>query len=116
MTNYILVFGSLRKNSKRGFNYNRFGGQTYLRDITLAGFEMFNLGAYPAICEGNGTIKAELHAVTDEAYNLICRMEAGAGYDKLELNVDGKKATIFTMTKQMMQQFGVKKVASGDWN
>ncbi len=119
---HILVFGSLRKFSKRGYNFDRFGkgSQTYVQDVTLKGFEMVSLGAYPAIYPSDkGQIKTELHAVTDAAFNSIQRMEAGAGYDELELDVDGIKATIFTMSKNNLTMYRGNRpleiVESGDW-
>ena len=111
---YIIVFGSLRKNSERGYNFNRFGGQRHIKDIVLKGYDMHNLGYYPAITPGSGIIKAELHEIEDAAFESIQRMEKGAGYDETTVEIDGKSATIFTMKPDMLQDY--PKVAFGDWN
>lgn len=115
---HLLVFGSLRQNSKRGYNFNRFGGQEYIKDIELNGFEMYNLGSYPAICEGEGKIKCELHSVKEEAANYIERMEIGAGYTgktiKTELNGQIVDATIYTWPKSRLQKYN--RIESGNWD
>lgn len=109
---HLLVFGSLRQNSKRGYNFQRFGGQTYLKDVELDGFEMVNLGAYPAIYKGNGKIKCELHAVEDKSFEYIKRMELGAGYQEQVLKE--YNASIFLMDKEQLENY--PRVKSGDWN
>jgi gamma-glutamylcyclotransferase (GGCT)/AIG2-like uncharacterized protein YtfP len=115
----MLVFGSLRKNSKRGYNFDRFGGgsQKYLNDIELDGFEMYDLGAYPGICHGTGKIKCELHLVKDEPFTFIQRMEKGAGYheEQIKLNND-IVATIFMKHKDYFIQNKFPQVKNGDWN
>lgn len=111
---YLLVFGSLRKNSKRGYNFNRFGGQTFLKEVDLDGFKMVSLGPYPAIYKGEGKIKCELHKVAAQAYKNIYRMELGAGYEELTLDLDNIKASIFVMDKNRLENYPV--VKNGDWN
>ena len=116
---YLLVFGSLRKNSKRGYNYDRFGkgSQKYIKDVELNDFEMYNLGSYPAICKGKGKIKCELHEVEDTAAHSIERMEIGSGYDgmtiKTQLEDKIIDATIYTWPKERLTRF--PKVESGNW-
>lgn len=115
---YILVFGSLRLNSKRGYNFNRFRGQEYIKDIELKGYEMYSLTNYPAICEGKNNIKCELHSVEDNSAKMIERMELGAGYSPKTVTVDlnGEKvdATIYTWPKERLKQY--PKVESGNWD
>lgn len=116
---YMLFFGSLRKNSKRGYNFNRFGGQTYLKDYTLNGFKMYSINDwYPAVCREKGKIKCELHSVEDGAAKNIEGMEIGAGYTGIEIPIvhEDKEitATIYTWPKEKLKQY--KKIESGDWD
>jgi gamma-glutamylcyclotransferase (GGCT)/AIG2-like uncharacterized protein YtfP len=111
---HILVFGSLRQHSKRGYNFDRFSGQKFIRNIELDGFEMYDLGSFPAICRGQGKIKAELHSVEDVAAERIERMEIGAGYKSIPIDIDNIKASIYIMDKERLQ--GYPKVESGDWD
>lgn len=115
-THNMLVFGSLREHSKRGYNFNRFGGQKFVKAVTLNGFEMYSLGGYPTICDGDGTIQAELHIVEDSPFQSIQRMEKGAGYVEKIVNVDGVEATIFVWNKNKIEQYELPRVESGDWN
>ena len=114
---HIVVFGSLRQHSKRGYNFNRFGGQTFIKPLELEGYDMFDLGAYPAIAEGKGKIQCELHSIEDRSFLSVQRMEAGAGYTEKTLDIEGVPATIFVMSPQMLKAYGkVKPYPSGDWN
>lgn len=114
--NYMLVFGSLRQKSPKGYNFNRFGGQVFIKDVELDGFEMYSLGAYPAICVGNGSIKCELHTVSDSAFANIRHMEKGAGYEEKIINLEnGIKATLFIMDKKQLLHYDCPRVKSGDW-
>lgn len=110
---YIIVYGSLRKNSKRGYNFNRFGGQTYIRDLILDGYEMYSLGPYPAICKGHGTIHCEVHSVEEQPYQSIRQMEIGAGYALETINISEGKASLFVAPKATLET--QLQIVDGDW-
>lgn len=115
MSKYILVFGSLRKHSKRGFNYQRFGEQIFIKEVILNGFEMYSLTHYPAIKRGEGRIKAELHLVSEEIFRMINAMEVNAGYTPIVLNVEKRNAVIYLMDIDFKKR-GFERVESGDWD
>ncbi len=124
MSKYLLVFGSLRKTSKRGYNFDRFGKgtQTFITKFELDGYDMYSLSSYPAICPGKGKIVVELHEVQDEAADLIEDMEVGAGYAGVQVKlgekhgiIPGETATIYTWPKERLEGY-YPKVKSGDWN
>ncbi len=127
---HLLVFGSLRKNSERGYNFDRFGKgtQKLIHSFWLRGFEMFSLGSYPAICPSKETkgIQVELHEVDDKAAESIERMEVGAGYTgiKVPISIPDQfaklghreiEATIYTWPKERLESGRYPKVESGDW-
>lgn len=114
---YIVVYGSLKLGK---YNYKRFPSQEYIKDYQLDGYELYNLGPYPAICTGKGKVKAEIHSVSDEDYLRIRRMEHGAGYSESKLRINLNKseveASIFPMGHEVLHQFNPKKIESGEWN
>lgn len=110
---HLLVFGSLRKTSKRGYNYQRLGPQRHIRDVMLEGYTLHDLGPYPAVCVGPDTIKAELHEVDDKTHQRIRAMELGASYAEDTVQIDGTDAYIYTMPKERLARY--PKVESGDW-
>ena len=112
----MLFFGSLRKNSKRGYNFNRCGKQTYIETITLDGFDMYSLGPYPAICKGDGKIVCELHSVDERTFLSISGMERGAGYTEEVLKVGDIDASIWMMPADRLKKSGKPKVENGDWD
>lgn len=87
----ILVYGSLRKEE---YNYNRildYFGVASIRVVeenkVVEGFEMFNLGPYPAIYPNpDKKIICDLIEVTEEVDEFIYDMEIGAGYEQIKLN------------------------------
>lgn len=109
---HLLCFGSLKKDK---YNFNRFGGQTFIKSFTLKGYEMYDLGYYPAICPGDGEITVELHEVEKNSMDYIRRMESGAGYDELVLDILDTKASIFTMPKERFAGGRFPKIQNGDW-
>ena len=113
---YILVFGSLRLKSNRGFNYGRCGQQVFIKQIKLQGFELYDLGSYPTVCAGEGTITAELHGVDETTFLRIKNMENSAGYQERLINIDGIDATIFVWEKKDIIKLKLDKVESGDWS
>jgi gamma-glutamylcyclotransferase (GGCT)/AIG2-like uncharacterized protein YtfP len=113
---HILVFGSLRKHSKRGYNHNRCGEQQFIKQIKLQGFELYDLGDYPTICEGNGEITAELHGVDETTFARIGRMESGAGYQEKIVNIDGVDATIYVWNKAQIEKYKLPRIENGDWD
>lgn len=110
-----LFFGSLRLHSKRGYNHDRFGDgtQRYIRTLTIDGYDLYSLGAYPAICPGAGKVVCELHEVEGRAFRGIQAMERGAGYTEATIDLPEGAATIFTYDPNHLM--GCPKVASGDW-
>lgn len=113
---HILVYGSLRKHSERGYNFNRFQGQEFIKKVTLDGYELYDLGPYPALTEGNGKVVFELHSIEDDSFKCIQYMEQGAGYTEKKVNVDGIEASIFVWPKRRIEACKAPRVESGDWN
>lgn len=109
---YCLFYGSLKS---KHYNFGRFAGQKLIKELTLPNFELYNLGAYPAACRGDGNMTCELQEVDDSSFNSIRRMEFGAGYKEIEVEVDGMKASMFIMDKQKLMRYNVPKVESGNW-
>ena len=117
---YALFYGSLRakpEGAKQFYNFGRFGKgtQVYINTLTLEGYELYDLGPYPAVCEGEGSIVVELHRVDSLAFSLIGRMEKGAGYFEKKVKVDDAEASIYLMLKEDLIYGGAKRIITGDW-
>ena len=123
----LLCYGSLRKKSKRGYNFNRFGGQKYLRTIAVPGYEMYSLVHYPAACEGKETIICELHEVQEPSFIEIQRMELMSGYFEKQIVLDEiprggplsgnfhTVASLFVFSNPVVLQ-KLPHVKNGDWS
>lgn len=117
-TKIIAVYGSLKQGQ---YNYDRFK-QYYpsinvIKKDTIKGFKMFSLGPYPAVVKSNnGNIAIQLLEVPTEAYDSIKRMELGAGYNEIDVQVKGINAKMYIFNReeeQMIKQF--KEVENGIW-
>ena len=111
---HLLVYGSLRQNGGRGHNFNRWGAQTFIKELTLPGYDLYDtLNAYPALTKGTGTVTFELHQVEDETANYINGVEERCGYVREDIQVGDVTATLFYMNK-IPKHF--VKVPSGNWD
>lgn len=111
----LLVYGSLRAHSQRGYNFDRFGKgtQKFIRFVEVPGYDLYDLGAYPCITPGDGNLKAELHEVDDTAAAYITRMEQGAGYYSTTVMLPEGEAEMYYMRKPPSH---AKQVVSGNWD
>lgn len=112
----LAVYGSLRPGK---YNYKRFSSLSP-RDsnITLKGYKMFDLGAYPAVIRTNNildTIVCDVIAADDMDAKSIDSMEYGAGYHKEEVNINGKTCALYVHKDSSYIKNHVR-VLSGDWN
>lgn len=108
---HMLFYGSLRKDQ---YNFRRFSHRlTYIKTLSLDGYELYNLGMYPGLVKGKGKVVVELHEATAEAYSAIRRMELEAGYIENLTQVGDCFASLFIYNRPLGE---AEKVESGDWS
>lgn len=72
----VAVYGTLR----RGFGNNRLlHDSDYLGTEELTGFEMYSLGAFPAVKAGNGKIEVEVYEIQDRTLQALDILEGYNG-------------------------------------
>jgi gamma-glutamylcyclotransferase (GGCT)/AIG2-like uncharacterized protein YtfP len=74
---YLFVYGTLMSTNRSNRAY--LDDAEYLGKFTLNGYELYDLGSYPGIVEGNDKVKGELYAVSIDKLADIDRYE-GEGY------------------------------------
>jgi len=106
----VFVYGSLRyeMNNHRCLEKSLFSHSTIVHN-----FDMFSLGAYPFISDGNGSVVVELYYVNDETFKKLDDLE---GYPrfynrKVVEAKDGSKGWIYFINNKD----GREKVDGGDW-
>lgn len=107
----IVVYGSLRKGA---YNYNRmkmFGDIEYIKTTTLEGWDLYSLGPYPGIKQGNGTIVVDLLEVDNTVYNYILAMEQGAGYKEETVIIEDEDYKIYVYQGNVWTEA----IPTGDW-
>ena len=110
----VAVYGSL----KRGY-YNHvdhfFKRAKYLKTADAKGFEMYDLGFFPAIVPVDDKTKkvvVELYDVPYQSYKDMRKMELGAGYREIERNISGYRCRLWVYDKNPA---GAKLIPSGNW-
>ena len=64
----VFVYGTL----KRGFSANSMlQGARYLGEGVIEGYDMYDLGSFPAIIEGEGKVRGEVYEVDKGTLNLL---------------------------------------------
>jgi len=73
----LFVYGTLMSTNRSNRTY--LDDAEYLGKFTLDGYELYDLGSYPGIVEGNDKVKGELYAVSIDKLDDIDRYE-GEGF------------------------------------
>jgi gamma-glutamylcyclotransferase (GGCT)/AIG2-like uncharacterized protein YtfP len=101
----FIAYGTL----KHGFyNFDRFPGMEYHKDITIKGFKMYSLGPYPTCFKTNNEddeVMAQIISAPEDVFNSIVRMELGAGYQIDNIEHSGEKYPIFVYPPVVLKQF-----------
>ncbi len=96
----IAVYGSLKKGK---YNHSILESSKFLGKTQVTG-TLYTLGAYPALCgSGNNKYEAEVYEVSDEVFDLIDRMELGAGYKRVERVFGNDIAIVYYADKHLEQ-------------
>lgn len=87
--NYVFTYGTLMRDER---NHHLLQDEDYFSDGSIEGYYMFNLGRYPGILPGKGTILGELYLIDDETLaKLDILEEEGSLYSRI-------KSTVYTST------------------
>ncbi len=116
-TKLIATYGSLRKGQ---YNYERFceaypNEIKYIKTISTYGYKLYSLGPYPGVKVGNhmDDIILDLLEVSERVYDIINRMEIGAGYRAQFLSHEKKVYTIYIYQGMV---FEVDRIDHGNWS
>jgi gamma-glutamylcyclotransferase (GGCT)/AIG2-like uncharacterized protein YtfP len=104
-------FGTLRKGGRWWEVYKE--GLKYIKTVKIDGFKMFDVGSYPAVIRGEGSIVAEVFDVEEATGRSIDRMEIGAGYSIGKVDIDGEECSIYLQEPEQVE--GLKHIESGDY-
>lgn len=72
MTHTIFVYGTLKQGQA---NHRYLEGQQYLGEYKIVGFDMYNVGSFPAVVYGEGVIRGEAYLVDDATLASLDRLE-----------------------------------------
>jgi gamma-glutamylcyclotransferase (GGCT)/AIG2-like uncharacterized protein YtfP len=94
-TDKFFVYGTLKEGGHFADQFDEY--RTAAMQAKLEGFELFNLGWFPAIKPGEGTVQGELHRYTnaDMVRGMFDRIEGYTGDPKTSM-YDRRRVTVTT--------------------
>ena len=69
---YVFVYGTLMRNHR---NHGYLENSTYVGEGSIEGYEIYDLGRYPGIIKGSGTVYGEVYQVTEETEKKLDYLE-----------------------------------------
>jgi gamma-glutamylcyclotransferase (GGCT)/AIG2-like uncharacterized protein YtfP len=108
----VAVYGSLRKGCH---NHPLLKNSKLVKTTKIAGLEMFDLGAFPAACIGDGTIVVEVYEVDSKTLDALDALEGHPYfYRRAEtITSEGTKVSVYVMRRKDGWR---RKVECGDWS
>jgi gamma-glutamylcyclotransferase (GGCT)/AIG2-like uncharacterized protein YtfP len=106
----IIVYGSLRR--KQGNSHWMTNAQ-WLGDHLLEGYELYNLGHYPAAVPGNGTIYCEVYRINSSIMTELDELKSNTkDYRRELIATPYGSAWIYLYIRSLN---GVERISNGDW-
>lgn len=106
----IIVYGSLRR--KQGNSHWMTNAQ-WLGDHELEGFNLYDLGQYPAAVPGEGTIYCEVYRINAGILAELDELKSNTKDYRRELIATPYGSAWIYIYKRSLE--GVPRIASGDW-
>ena len=108
-THKIWAYGSLREGE---YNHKRMRLGKPITTSILKGFDLYDLGIFPACTKGKGKIVAELFEIDEQTFQMIDAMERGEGYySELATDQMFNQGDIYLVPLKPSNKI----VESGDW-
>ncbi|MCO7263387.1 gamma-glutamylcyclotransferase family protein [Dickeya zeae] len=106
----IIVYGSLRR--KQGNSHWMTNAQ-WLGDHQLEGYELYDLGHYPAAVAGEGEIYCEVYRISSSILTELDELKRGGGaYQRELIATPYGSAWIYLYQRPVTD---LRRIVSGDW-
>ncbi|OSN08273.1 gamma-glutamylcyclotransferase [Lonsdalea iberica] len=107
----IIVYGSLRR--KQGNSHWMTNAQ-WLGDHQLEGYELYDLGHYPAAVAGEGAVYGEVYRISSSILTELDALKRDGGeYQRKLIFTPYGSAWIYLYQRSVM---GLRRISSGDWS
>jgi gamma-glutamylcyclotransferase (GGCT)/AIG2-like uncharacterized protein YtfP len=106
----IFVYGTLKKGGALNAALNN---SKFVKKDVVEGYDMYDLGSFPAITPGEGKVYGELYLINEEIESLLDRIE---GYPYLYNKKEVKKDIFaYYMDETKLKELKKTKIKSGHW-
>lgn len=106
----IIVYGSLRRN--QGNSHWMTNGQ-WLGDHVISGFELYDLGHYPAVIPGVGTVYCEVYRIDSSTLAELDALRTKSGEYKRALIATPYGGAWMYVYQRPVE--GLRQLKGGDW-
>lgn len=109
----LFVYGTL----KRGYrNHQLLEKSSYMGKGTISGYDLYDLGSFPAIIRGTGEVYGELYEIDTETMKKVDWLESeGSLYIKMPVNVSQDGKMIIAITYIFNRQVHNAKKIDREW-
>lgn len=126
----VFVYGTLRKGQMRNVVLQDHGAKCISEQATLEGFDLYDLGPFPAILPGKHSTKGELYSVGPDCLRLLDQIEGHreaapetSFYRRTRVVAKGAQGEPFKCWAYVLQGGAdrvrtseeVRRIPSGDW-
>lgn len=105
----LFVYGTLRKGL---YNHDVLKDSQCLGNDSITA-ELYDLGYYPAVLEGEGVVFGELYEVEPIVMDFIDYMEFGAGYNRQQVRTHGGLVAHTYFYRGLLPKYAM--IQSGDY-
>jgi gamma-glutamylaminecyclotransferase len=108
----VFVYGTLLAGER---NHHRLSTSPLLGEArTGPGFELRNLGDFPGMVRGTGSVVGELYSVSPELLSDLDRFEGSASFVRMRVPlVSGEEVEAYVLPAEKAR--GKPRIAGGDW-
>ncbi len=86
MTDYLFVYGSLKKGKKLHYLISELN---FIGRGILRGFDMYLVSWYPAVVKGSGKVFGEIYEINEEVLKILDKVEdEGKLYNRTVVNIE----------------------------
>ncbi|TCV99021.1 gamma-glutamylcyclotransferase family protein [Biostraticola tofi] len=106
----IIVYGSLRR--KQGNSHWMTNGQ-WLGDYEIVGYDLYDLGHYPAVIPGSGKVYCEVYRIDSSTLGELDALRTKSGeYKRVLIGTPYGTAWMYVYQRPVD---GLRLLKSGDW-
>ena len=111
----LFVYGTLRHNQRNSVYHGLSGSCTVIENVVLPGHNLYDLGAFPGIKPGDGSVVGDVFMVPDDLWDSLDAYEGVPNlYTRQPVDIAGfdQPVQAYIYEGQVVPQ---RRIANGNW-